>query len=76
MKEKICSVPAARDVHLQNVCADGLFGHRVCKVLCNLIVDVGLKKGKSDLAHCLLDIAFGQLAFALELFECVLQLVC
>ena len=23
-----------------------------------------------------LDIAFGQLAFALELFECVLQLVC
>ena len=51
------------------ILADGLFGHRVCKVLCNLIVDVGLKKGKSDLAHCLLDIAFGQLSAAFYVFK-------
>ena len=49
--------------------AHGALGHLGAEVLGNLVVDVGFQQCHAHLAHRSLDICFGQLAVAAQLFE-------
>ena len=59
---------------LENVRADAALGGFFDEVLDDLVVDVGLQQGETDLAHGFLDVGLGQTALAAQLFECVREL--
>ena len=59
---------------LENVRADAALGGFFDEVLDDLVVDVSLQQGKTDLAHGFLDVGLGQTALAAQLFECVREL--
>ena len=58
-----------------NILADCLFCDGVGEIFGDLVVNVGLKKGKPYLPHGFADVAFGQLAAALNMFKGVCKLV-
>ena len=54
--------------------ADAAFGDLFDEIIHHQVVHVGFQQGHADLAHGVLDVLLGQLAFPGELFKGVLQL--
>ena len=65
-----------RSKTLHNILTDSTLCYFVCKVLCNLVVYIGLKKCESNLSHCFLNIFFRKLAFVFQFFERIAKLIC